>query len=63
MKKLLKFYLLSFILLSDFTIFAQVEPPPDEDPPNAPINNKIILLAIAGVCFVIYTYRNNKRTV
>ena len=50
-------------MLSDFAIFAQVEPPPDEDPPSAPINNKIILLAIAGVCFVIYTYRNNKRTV
>ena len=61
MKKLLKFYLLSFILLSDFTVFAQAEPPDEPEP--APLNSKIILLAIAGVCFVIYTFRKNKRTV
>lgn len=71
MKKLLKFYLLSFILLSDFVLFAQ---PGDEDgggpggleggdPQPAPINSKILLLAIVGVLFVIYTFRKNKRTV
>ena len=62
MKKLLKFYLLSFILLSDFLTFAQ---PGDDDgggglegddPQPAPINSKLILLAITGICFVIYTY-------
>ena len=65
MKKLLKFYLLSFVLLSDFTVFAQgpVEPPDDGDPSPASINSKMILLAIAGVCFVIYTFRKNKRIV
>jgi hypothetical protein len=70
MKKLLKLYLLSFILLSDFVAFAQ---PGDDDggggggleggdPQPAPINGKIILLAIAGVLFVIYTFRKNRRT-
>ena len=69
MKKIVKFYILSFVLLSDFVAFAQ---PGDDDgsggleggdPQPAPINSKMILLAIAGVCFVIYTFRKNKRTV
>ena len=69
MKKIVKFYILSFVLLSDFVTFAQ---PGDDDggggleggdPQPAPINSKMILLAIAGVCFVIYTFRKNKRTV
>lgn len=66
MKKLLKFYLLSFILLSDFMAFAQ---PGDDDgggleggdPEPAPINSKLILLAITGILFVIYTFRKNKK--
>lgn len=67
MKKLLKLYLLSFILLSDFVAFAQ---PGDDDggggleggdPQPAPINGKMVLLAIAGVLFVAYTYRKNRR--
>ncbi|WP_309613843.1 signal peptidase [Flavobacterium sp.] len=68
MKKLLKLYLLSFILLSDFVAFAQ--PGDDQgggglegdDPQPAPINGKMILLAIAGVLFVIYTFKKNRRT-
>ena len=69
MKKLLKFYILTFVLLSDFIAFAQ--PGADDgsggleggDPQPAPINTKLILLAIAGVCFVIYYFRKNKRIV
>lgn len=69
MKKIVKFYILSFVLLSDFVAFAQ---PGDNDggggleggdPQPAPINSKMILLAIAGVCFAIYTFRKNKRIV
>ena len=69
MKKLLKFYLLTIILLSDFVVFAQ---PGDDDggggleggdPQPAPINSKLILLAITGSLFVIYTYRKNKKIV
>ncbi len=67
MSKLLKFYLLAFILLSDFVVFAQ---PGDDDggggleggdPQPAPINGKLILLAITGILFVLYTFRKIKR--
>ena len=66
MKKLLKFYILTFVLLSDFFTFAQ--PGAGDggggleggDPLPAPINSKVILLAIAGVCFVIYTFSKTK---
>ena len=69
MKRFLKFYILTFVLLSDFVAFAQ--PGDDEgggglegtDPQPAPINSKMILLAITGVFFVIYTFKKNKRTV
>jgi hypothetical protein len=72
MKKLFKFYLLSFILLSNFLAFAQ---PGDgtggggddlggDDPvPVAPINGQLIVLAILGILYVIYTYRNYKKIV
>ena len=69
MKKLVKLFLLSSVLLSDFIAFAQ--PGADDgsgtleggDPQPAPINTKLILLAIAGVCFVIYYFRKNKKIV
>ena len=69
MKKLFKFYLLSFVLLSDFVTFAQ---PGDDDggggleggdPQPAPINGKLILLVISGILFVFYTYKKNKKTI
>jgi len=69
MKNLLKFYILIFVLTSDFVLFAQ---PGDDDgggglegddPQPAPINSQLILLAIVGVLFVIYTLRKQKRTV
>ena len=70
MKNIFKFYLLAFVLFSDFVLYAQpgdddggggVEDPGDPQP--APINSKLILLAIMGVLFVIYTFRKNKRTI
>jgi len=70
MKNLYKFYLLAFVLFSDFIVYAQEDDPgggggPDEgggDPQPAPINTKLILLAVMGILFVIYTYRKNKKT-
>ncbi|WP_293871623.1 hypothetical protein [Flavobacterium sp.] len=58
---------MSIILLSDFVTFAQ--PGSDDgggglegtDPAPAPINSKLVLLAITGVCFVLYTFRKNKK--
>ena len=69
MKNLLKFYLLAFILLSDFVAFAQ---PGDDDgggggglesgdPEPAPINSKLIILAITGILFVMYTFRRRRQ--
>lgn len=66
MKNLFKLYLLSFILLSDFMVFAQ--PAADDgsggveggDPPVAPINSKLIFLALIGLIFVFYSLK--KRT-
>ena len=71
MKNGYKFYLLTFVLLSDFVMFAQ---PGDDDggggggleggdPAPAPINSQLVILAIVGVLFVMYTFRKNKRTV
>ena len=71
MKKFFRIYILSFILLSDFLVFAQ---PGDDDggggggleggdPQPAPINSKLLLLAITGILFVIYTFRKNKKQV
>lgn len=73
MKNVYKFYVLAFVLLSDFVVFAQ--PGDDDDgtgggggleggdPAPSPINSKLILLAITGILFVMYTFRKNKKTV
>jgi len=53
--------------LTDFISFAQ--PGQDQpggglegdDPPPAPINGKLILLAIAAVLFAFYTLKNKRR--
>ena len=68
MENLLKYYILTFVLLSDFMIFAQ-EPGDDDgtggleggDPPAAPINSKLIFLAILGLIFVFYTIKNKRK--
>ncbi|HEU0137041.1 MAG TPA: hypothetical protein VFQ50_07100, partial [Flavobacterium sp.] len=65
---LLKLYVLTFVLFSDFVMFAQ-DPGDDtgggdleeDDAPEAPINGKLIYLAIAGILFAVYTYRRNKK--
>jgi hypothetical protein len=69
MKNIFKLYLLSFFLLSDFVMFAEVGDDDGgggiggEDPAPAPINSKLILLAIMGILFVFYTFRKNKKTI
>ena len=69
----MKFYLLAFVLFSDFAMFSQSRPGveaegggsplEDPDPQPAPINAQLIVLAILGILYVIYTYRNYKKTV
>jgi len=72
MKKLIKFYLLAFVLFSDFVVFAQGGPGEDdgggglggEDPvPVAPINGQLMALALVGIAYAIYTFRNYKKIV
>lgn len=72
MKKILKFYFVAMLLIAtDFVAFAQSGPGDDDggggleggDPEPAPINGQLILLALMGVLFVIYTFRKDKRTV
>ena len=64
-KNLLKFYLITFLFLSDFVMYSQgddgdgcLECP---DPAPAPINSKIIILLIAGILFAYYTFKRNKK--
>jgi hypothetical protein len=71
MKKLIKFYIFSFVLFSDFVVFAQGPGEDDggggldgEDPvPVAPINGQLIVLALVGIAYVVYTFRNYKKIV
>jgi len=67
---LLKWYMLVFLLASDFVMFAQVgdecdpadptcDPVEDQDP-EAPINTRLLLLAIFGISFALYYYRRQK---
>lgn len=63
--KVLKWYLLAFLLISDIVVFAQ----PGYDNPDevesgddaAPINAKLIYLAIVGCMFAYYYYSKNKK--
>lgn len=67
MKNIYKFYLVAFFFLSDFVAFAQ---PGDDDgggglegndPEPAPINSKLIYLAITGILFAIYTFKKSRK--
>ncbi|MBC8882968.1 hypothetical protein H9X57_04930 [Flavobacterium piscinae] len=66
MKSIYKFYIVTFLLLSDFIMFAQ---PGDDDgggglegddTPVAPIDGKLIWLAMISILFAFYYL--NKRT-
>jgi hypothetical protein len=66
MKSIYKIYILIFFLFSDFVLFA--EPGDDDgtgnlegdDTPAAPINGKLIWLALVSILFAFYYL--NKRT-
>lgn len=64
-KKLMKFYLLAFVLFSDFVVFAQGEGGvgEEDDPTYAPINGQLMVLALVGIAYAIYTFRNYKKIV
>jgi hypothetical protein len=64
-----KLYLLSFVFLSDFMLFAQ--PGQDQpggglegdDPPTASINEKLIWFGIVGILFAFYSYKRKNSNV
>ena len=67
-KNLIHFYILTVVMFSDFVMFAQAPGTDDsagdlegDDPVPAPINSKIIYLAIIGIMFALYIYKRNKR--
>lgn len=66
MKSIYKIYILTFLLLSDFIVFAQGPGDDDgsgglegDDAPAAPINGKLIWLAIVSILFAFY-YLNKR---
>jgi len=67
-KNILHFYIFVTVLFSDFLMFAQPGDDDegggleDDDAPQAPINGKLIWLAIAGILFAIYIYKTRRKT-
>ncbi|NMH25629.1 hypothetical protein [Flavobacterium solisilvae] len=68
MKNIFRIYLLLFFLLSDFIVFAQDDETDinpcvecEDDTQPAPINSKLIWLAIAGILFVLYKRNQLKK--
>ena len=66
-KTILQSFLLLTFLFLDFVAFAQGIPGSDdgtdtleEDDPAAPINGKLIWLAILGIAFAYYTYKKTR---
>jgi hypothetical protein len=68
LNNLFKLFIFSFVLLSDFIMYSQ---PGDDtgagdlegdDAPVAPIDSRLIILALAGIVFAVYTFRNNRKT-
>ncbi|WP_159802316.1 hypothetical protein [Flavobacterium sp. MK4S-17] len=63
----LKFYFLAFLLVSDFVVFAQDTGPtedtggPEDSDPAAPINTKLIVLALAGIMFAYYYFIKKRK--
>ena len=67
MKHLVRFYILVFLLTSDFKLFAQGDEDGDgdlegEDPiPGAPINSKLLWLMIIGIAFALYKFQTKRQ--
>ena len=66
---LLKIFITCSCLFSDFVAFTQIGNNDDNgdlegnDPPAAPINSKLIILAIAGIFFAVYKFKENRKFV
>ena len=62
---LFKTYATLFMICISFSTFADetnpYDPPGDEDPNSAPINTKLIWLAVVGVLFMFFYFKNLKK--
>lgn len=62
---LFKIYATLFMVFISFSTFADetnpYDPPGDEDPNPAPINTKLIWLAVVGVLFMFFYFKNLKK--
>lgn len=68
MKKIFNIALVAFFLLHDFRLFAQGDEDDNgdlegDDTPAAPINSKLLYLAIVGIAFAYYTYKSRKKQI
>lgn len=61
--KLVTFCFTLFVSLFSFVTFAQEDPPADDDPPTAPINSKLIWLALLGIAFMIFYFKNKYQNI
>jgi hypothetical protein len=69
MKNIIKFGLFSFLLLSEFTTFAQVGDEDNnggtglegKDPAPAPVDGKLIILLVLGLLFAVYKFKSLQR--
>ena len=60
---LFKLYATLMMAFVSFLSFADpIDPPADDDPPPAPINTKLIWLAIVGVSFAFLYFRKQIKT-
>ncbi|MEY4875471.1 MAG: hypothetical protein RL708_620 [Bacteroidota bacterium] len=63
----LKSYVTFFCFFSNFMLFAQTGDNTGsgdleaDDAPVAPINGKLVFLAVAGIVFALYTFRKNQK--
>lgn len=66
MKKIFNIALVAFFFLHDYQLFAQGDDEnggglEDNDPPAAPINSKLIYLALIGIAFALYIYKSRRK--
>lgn len=68
MKSIYKFYIFAFALFSDFMLFAQGPGDDDgggdlegDDTPAAPINGKLLWLALVSILFAFYYFNKQKQ--